>query len=77
MRKELEDSEGDYEAIAERSIHKQQSDCVRTPEFIAKIREVIDPGKSIRSIARDLGRSESMIKTCVTKDLKYKSKYKM
>ena len=49
MRKELEESEGDSEAIYERSTHKQQSDCVRTPEF-AKVQEMIDidPGKSIR-----------------------------
>ena len=42
VRKELEESEGDYEAKADRSIHKQWSDCVRTPEFVAKAQEKID-----------------------------------
>ena len=37
VRKELEESEGDYKAIAERSTYKQWSDCVRTPEFAAKV----------------------------------------
>ena len=71
MGKELQKFEGDYEAIAERSTHKQWSACVRTPDFVAKVQEMIDidPGKSIRSIAHDLGRSESMIKTCVAEDL--------
>ena len=70
VRKRLEESKGDYETIAERSTHKQRSDCVRTPEFVVKIQEMIDidPGKSIRPIACDLGRSESMIRTCVAED---------
>ena len=36
VRKELEDYEGDFEDIAERSTDKKHSDCIRTPEFIAK-----------------------------------------
>ena len=67
VRKEFEDSEDDYEAISERSTHKQRSSCARTPEFVPKVQEMIDigPGNSIRLIAHDLGRSESMIKNCV------------
>ena len=78
VRKKFEESEGEYGAIAERSTHKQWSDCVRTPEFVAKVQEMIDidAGKSIRSIARDLQRSESMIRTGVAEDLRCKS-YKM
>ena len=66
-RKEFDVSEGEYEAIAERSSHKQRSNFVRTPEFVAKVQEMIDidPGKSKRSIARDLRRSESMTRNCV------------
>ena len=78
VRKKHEKSKGDYEAIAQRSTHKQRSDSVRTPEFVAKVQKMIgiDPDKSIRSIARDLGRSESMIRTYVLEELRFKS-YKM
>ena len=51
-RKDFEESEGYYEAIAKRSTHRQQSHCVKTHEFVAKVQQRIDidPGKSIRQL---------------------------
>ena len=78
IRKELEDSGGDFEAVAKRSSHQKRSDCLRSCNFVDNVKNMIetDPGKSMRSIARDMGRSEGLVRKCVSEDLRYKS-YKM
>ena len=34
IRQEVEDCDGDYEAVARRKKHNRRSDCVRTAEFL-------------------------------------------
>ena len=78
IRNQLEESGGDYEAVAKRSTHQTRSDCLRTAKFVDKVKNVIskDPGKSMRAIAKDMKTSEALIRKCVSEDLRYKS-YKM
>lgn len=65
VRKDLEDSGGDYEATASRAEHSRRSDALRIPEMVAQVEEIMtnDPGKSMRAISRDLGCSEFLIRT--------------
>ena len=78
VRNQLEKSGGDYEAVAKRSDHSRRSDCLRTAKFISRVKNAIDkdPGKSMRTIAKDIRTSEALIQRCVSEDLRYKS-YKM
>ena len=71
IRKELEESNGDYEGTAARKLPSNRSDKKRTPEFVGEIQTMIgnDPSKSIRSIARDMGVSEFLIRQVVHKDI--------
>ena len=50
----------------------------RTPKFIGEILAMIDndPSKSIKSLAKDMGMSELLIKQVVHEDIRYFS-YKM
>ena len=59
----LVESNGDYEGTAARKTHFDRSDKKRIPQFVAEIQATIDniPGKSIRSIARDMGVSMSFL----------------
>lgn len=55
--------------------HSDCSDTKRTPEHIDEIQARIDndPFKSIRSIARDIGVSEFLIRRVVLEDIWYSS----
>ena len=78
IRKEFDESNGDYEGTAARKPHSDRSDKKRTPEFVAAIQAIIDknPSQSIRSIARNMGVSEFLIRQVVHENIRYFS-YKM
>lgn len=78
IRKDFDESNGDYEGAAARKTHSARSDKKRTPEFVGEIQAMIDndPSKSMRSIARDTGVSEFLIRQTVHEDIRYFS-YKM
>ena len=75
VRLELEGCDGNVSPVAKRKKHSQCSDTVRTPEFIRNVQNIIDenPGRSIRSIAKELQVSEWTIRTVVHQDIRYKS----
>ena len=50
IRHELENYDGDYEAVARRKQHSRRSDCVRTAESLKNLQK-----KSWKSQASDLG----------------------
>lgn len=58
-----------------RKQHSRRSDSLRTPEFVAKLQNLVDedPGRSMRSLAAELGVSEGTIRNTVHEDLRYKS----
>ena len=66
-------SYGDYEGIAAWKPHSDHFDKKRTPEFVCEILTMIDsdPGNSIRSLARDMGVSEFLIRQLVHEDICY------
>ena len=78
IRKELTESNGDYEGTAVWNLHSDRSDKKIILEFVGEIQAKIDsyPCKSIRSIASDIGVSEFLIRQVVYKDILYFS-YKM
>ena len=78
VRNQLVKSGGDYKAVAKRSDHQRKSDCLRTAKFINRVKNAIDkdPGTSMRATAKDMRTSETLIRRCVSEDLRYKS-YKM
>ena len=73
IRKELDDSNGDYEGKVAQKYHSDRSDEKRTTKFIGEIQVIIDnnPSMSIRSIDRHMGVSESLIRQLVHEDIRY------
>ena len=59
IQKDLDESIGDYKGMAVRKPYFGRSDKKITPELVAEIQALIaiDPGLSIMSIARDMGRA--------------------
>ena len=49
IRHDLENCDGDYEAVARRKQHSRRSDCVRTAEFLKNLQKIVlvDPGIGI------------------------------
>ena len=78
LKKELDGSNGDYEGTAAQKPHSDHSDKKRTSKFVGDIQAMIDnnPNGSVRSIARDMGVSEFLIRQVVHEDICYFS-YKM
>lgn len=67
---------GDPTAVtAHRKQHSRRSDTLRTPAFVAQLQALVDedPGKSVRSLAKELGVSEGTIRNAVHEDLRYNS----
>ena len=62
------------EVSVQRKTHKRRRDSIRTPEFVEELQNVIDedPGKSKRSLARELNVSEGTVRKCVHEDIRYK-----
>ena len=56
IRHELEDCDGDYEAVARRKKHSRPSICIPTAEFLKNLEENVldDPGIGIRALSREL-----------------------
>ena len=77
-RNQLEESGGDYKAVAKRSSHQRRFDYLKTSKFIDRIKNAIekDLGRLLCVIAKDMKMSEALIRRCVSEDLRYKS-YKM
>ena len=71
---ELENCDGDIEAVARRKQHTRRSDCVRTAEFLKICRKVLeDPGIRIRALSCELNISCSTMKLALNEDLCYYS----
>lgn len=75
VRKELVTHRGDVSTMAKRKKHSQQTDVVRTAEFVQQVQETIidDPSMSMRSIAQHLQVTESTIRCVMHGDLRYQS----
>ena len=67
IRHELENCDGDYEAVARRKQHNRRSDCVHTAEFLENPQKKVleDPGIVIRALSCELNVSGSTMKTFV------------
>ena len=78
VREELEECEGDVESVASRRPHKKRSDVSRSPEFVKELQKKVqkDPGKGIRSLAREMNVGVTTMKRALNEDLRYHS-YKM
>ena len=59
----------------ERRPHRRRSDSLRTSEFIEQVQNMVDedPGRSMRSLARELQVDEKTVRNCVHEDIRYKS----
>ena len=68
IRKELNDSIGNYESTAARNIHSDYSDEKETTEFVDEIQAMTDndPSKSIRI----MGMPEFLIRQLVHKEIR-------
>ena len=64
IRHELENCDGDYEAVARRKQQNGRSDCIRTAEFLENQQKKVleDPGIGIRALSRELNVSASAMK---------------
>jgi len=78
VKRELIDSNYDFEAVAARKEHARRSDTKRDEDFVAQVQEMVnnDPGQSMRALARELNISEKTVRVCMMEDIRYKS-YKM
>ena len=75
IRHELETCNGDYEDVARRKIPCRRSDCIRTTEFLANLREQVlkNPGIGIRALSREMNVAASTMKLALNEDLRYYS----
>ena len=75
IRHELENFDGDFEAVARRKQHSRRSDCVRTVEFLENLHTKVleDPGIGIMDLSRELNASASTMKLALNEDLHYYS----
>ena len=64
IRNQLEESGGDYKAVA-----KRRSDCLKTAKFVDGVKNAA----LMHAIARDMKMSAVLIQRCVSEDLRYKS----
>ena len=73
IRKELDESNSDYEGAESRKPYSDGSDKNRTTEFVGEIQVIIDndPSKSLRFIGRDMITSEFLIRQVVHEDIYY------
>ena len=64
IRHELENCDGDYEAVARRKQRKRRSDCIRTAEFLENLQKKVmeDPDIGIMALSRELNVSDSTMK---------------
>ncbi|XP_036370217.1 uncharacterized protein LOC118768217 [Octopus sinensis] len=64
IRCELEKEDGNASPVSKRKKHSKRSDSIRTPEFIQEVKQNIrdNPGKSMRSIAKEFCVSEKTIR---------------
>lgn len=72
VRKELVSGD-DVASVMRRKEHSQQSDFVRMPDFVQQLQAIVsdDPGKSMRSIAKEPQVTKSTIRLAVHEDLRY------
>ena len=75
IRNELENFDGDYEAVARRKQHSRRSDCVLTVEFLENLHKNVlkEPGIGIRALPRELNVSASTMKLALNENLRYYS----
>jgi transposase len=71
---EIEAGKSPEEISSARKPHRRRSDA-KDNDFVEKVQEIIDedPGRSMRSIARELQVSDSTIRRIVEEDIHYKS----
>ena len=75
IRHGLENSYGDYEAVARRKQHNRRSDCIRTAEFLENMHKKVleDTGIKIMALSRELNVSASTMKLALDEDLRHYS----
>ena len=73
IRKELNESNGDYEGTAAQKPHSVRSEKKRALKFLGETQVMIDNdhSKSIRSLARNMGVSELLIRQVEHEDIQY------
>ena len=78
IRHELENCDGDYEAVARRKQHCRRSDCVCTAEFLENLQKKVleESGIRIRALSRELNVSSSTMRLAINEDLHYHSYWK-
>lgn len=75
VRTELGAAKGDGAEASQRKQVCRRSDSIRNAEFVSRVQSVIDenPGKSMRSLGRELQVDEATIRRVVHEDLRYTS----
>ena len=75
IRCELENCDGNYEAVARRKQHNRRSDCVHTAEFPKNLQKNVmkDPGIRIMAFSSELNITASTMKLALNEDLRYYS----
>ena len=75
IRHELENSDGDYEAVARKKQHNRRPECICTAEFLEDLQKNVleDQGIGIRVLSRELDVSASAMKLAFSEGLRYYS----
>ena len=71
----VDNAEDTDDISPKRKKHDRRSDAIRTPQFVARVQEMVDndPSKSMNALAKDLGVAYGTIYRVIYEDLRYKS----
>lgn len=75
IKSKVDNSEHPKDISTKRKKHDRRSDTIRTPEFIAKVQEMVDndPSQSMNALSKELGVAYGTIHRTIHEDLRYRS----